>query len=131
MQFDLGNKGLLKIIFYEENHRHDFSSQQFTLGGTLCGKIGDNLVSVRHEGSEPADFIPSISRKFFETAFPFHDFGVFHRASHGGLSVIVGGFGGNVYETSLSDTVPPLQRHMDCLAKVVRGERRQGRKFMG
>lgn len=132
MEFDLDKKGKLKILFYKECKETAYENGEATpsCSGELTGLLDNNVVSVKHKSENTGRFIGEISRKFFNEAFPSIDFGQFTRTSYGGLRILVGHISqGNLYETDLRDTDDPLQRHLDCLARVVRGERKQKKGF--
>lgn len=127
MEFDLGKKGTLKVLFYKECKETDFKGDrvQETSTGELRCELNGEVTSVTHKELVPGRFLGEITRKWFETAFPQQDFGQFNRTSSGQLRVLVGHItSGDLYETDVRDTDGDLKRHIDCLARVARGDKK-------
>lgn len=127
MEFDLGKKGTLKVLFYKECRETDYRKNppHDVCSGELICQYGDNIVAVKHREDIQGRFLKDITRKWFQTAFPDTDFGQFMTTSSGQLRILVGHVtSGSVYETELRDTDNNLKRHMDCLAKVMRGDKK-------
>lgn len=130
MELDLGKKGTLKVLFYKECHETDYrhTPPNEICSGELTCQLGDNIISVKHREELQNRFVKDITRKWFEHAFPETNFGQFVTTSSGQLRVLIGHVtSGDVYETELRDTDNNLKRHLDCLAKVVRGDKKRHR----